>query len=481
MKFHVSHAAPRFVDARRALAAAVIATTAWAMYPASGRAELPGLAEVERAVIAADAGRGSLEENWAPVVRLLADVNEQTPDPVLRLIKGHACLAANQNNESVCLFLSVQTIEDKQQWLRWTEAFVGRHSMEPIAHYFHGDAFARLERFEEAIESFKEADRGRPQHPFVLNARGVARAANGDWSQAFGDIYTASRRAPGFADAHANFGTLWIQKQDGAKGALEAFDKALEKCEDFVIARYGRGCAAYALGKLDEATSDIEGASQGDGLAAELVRQLVVLILLRLNEDQEAELAAWDGENPSAQIDKRFEAVARNDNGGFLNTDYRAIASIAEAHPETRAYIQNKISSLESLSPSGAQGLGNYLYAGNNHIDMGQRINEVASTFKLPEVSAGVNIGIAHLNVEGMGPIPFDYHAMTQNSLTRLQSQRAANTALLESFSTHPASGFKTNLREAFLDQGQWPFEPQYGLCYRLNGSRNATPEGTEK
>ena len=41
-----------------------------------------------------------LVEDWKKVADKLGAVDPETPSPILRLIKGHACLALNRNNES---------------------------------------------------------------------------------------------------------------------------------------------------------------------------------------------------------------------------------------------------------------------------------------------------------------------------------------------------------------------------------------------
>lgn len=237
------------------------------------------LADVERAVLQADAGPGTLQEKWQPVVRLLDGVSEQTPDPVLRQLTGHACLAVNRNNESVCLFLSVQVPEQRELWLRWAEGFARRHPGVPIAHYFHGDALARMEQWGAAVDRFTLAIMKTPdnRHALALNARGVARCASGDHRTARVDFTDALALSNGqLADAHANIGVLSLQRKDGAAGGLQAFDNALqpELSPNFALALHGRGCLKVILGRFDDANGDL-------GRAEELTRseQLVALYL----------------------------------------------------------------------------------------------------------------------------------------------------------------------------------------------------------
>lgn len=85
-----------------------------------------------------------LTEDWVKVSDLLTSVDTQTPFPVLRLIKAHAYLALNRNNESQCLFLSVSSEDELKQWQKWSNDFVTQNSQKAIAHYFKGDSLARF-------------------------------------------------------------------------------------------------------------------------------------------------------------------------------------------------------------------------------------------------------------------------------------------------------------------------------------------------
>lgn len=266
MQLDASYVVRRFLDARRALSAAVITTAVWAMSTAPARAELPAIADVERAVLAADAAPGSLKETWAPVVRLLAEVNEQTPDPVLRLIKGHACLAVNANNQAWCLFLGVHTRRELEQWHQWTEQFSERHGDSPNARYLRGDASARLQRWEAALAHFAHLLESSPRHALALNASGVTRAQCGQLDEARKHFDRAATYTEGrLADAHANAGMLRIQSKDGAEGARRAFNRALnpaggDASGSFALALHGKGCVELILGEHETASKNLEAA-----------------------------------------------------------------------------------------------------------------------------------------------------------------------------------------------------------------------------
>jgi len=202
-----------------------------------------------------------LAENWAQVIDLLKEVNPQTPSPVLRLIKGHACLALNRNNESICLFLSVASPEGHQEWEKWAQGVIQKTPDKPIGHYFLGDARARLKEWDLALKAFAQALALKPQNALVLNGRGATFAAQGNWDHALVDFDEATRAAPALADAHASLGALWVQRRQGPQAAVAAYNQALKYSPNFALGLNGRGCAYFALGKWDKAFEDLKSAS----------------------------------------------------------------------------------------------------------------------------------------------------------------------------------------------------------------------------
>ncbi len=201
-----------------------------------------------------------LLENWQQVINLIDAAKEQPFGPVLRLLKGHACLASNQNNQSMRLFLSVYQPKDLKAWQAWASQFVGQHGDKAVTYYFLGDARCRLREWDKALEAFNHALKLRPRHALVLNARGAVYAAQGQWDRALLDFDAAALLAPALADAHASLGALWIQRRTGVDGAMAAFNQALKLNPDFALALNGRGCAYLARGELEKAYRDLKSA-----------------------------------------------------------------------------------------------------------------------------------------------------------------------------------------------------------------------------
>jgi tetratricopeptide (TPR) repeat protein len=274
--------------------------------------------EVEKALLA---------DNWAKVADLLATVDTSTPSPVLRLLKGHACLALNKNNESVRLLKDTGKSEDDNQWQAWTGVFSASHPSRPIAAYLKGDALARQQKHEQAIAAFTAGLREHPNHALLLNARAVCYASLGKWNEAIVDLDDAAKVNPKLAEVHANRGSLSVRRSLGAPGALAAFNRSLEISPDFVLAKIGKASALYGLGKWTEAREFLEECKSDPdsghlaAINAALVREAAC----------NTELAAIDGKTAGVAIERvardqqqRLDTVnkdiLRNDMGRIANT-----------------------------------------------------------------------------------------------------------------------------------------------------------------
>jgi len=225
---------------------------------ASARTEDATDARVEAAI---------LQEDWQAVAGLLGSQHQLPPEA--RLILGHAYLALNRNNESLCLFLSVSAPEELKKWRGWMEALAAGHPTSAIAHYLAGDAAARLEQWPAALAEFDRALELHPGAALALNARGVVRAIQGRWNEAVVDLDDATGAKPGLADAYASRGALNIQRSSGARGALGAFDGALKISPGFLLAINGRAAVRTALHQWDQAEADLaQVRSQAQGCLA---------------------------------------------------------------------------------------------------------------------------------------------------------------------------------------------------------------------
>ena len=247
---------------------------------------------VSSSVLAANSGMSVLDlnveqallaEDWIKVAELLREVDTTSASPVLRLIKGHACLALNRNNASLELFASMLKDTDSQAWQVWTDEFASRHSQHAIAWYFKGDAQARHEQWESAGESFEKAVQLDPRCYLAWNARGVVAHAVGNTLMARTYFLYATKTKGDFADAYASRGTLNIclgNQQDQQSPFAQA--RRCSSDESALVAINGLGCAAYGQNKLDDALSHFQSIPANSGIAALVERNIAATELRRL-------------------------------------------------------------------------------------------------------------------------------------------------------------------------------------------------------
>jgi tetratricopeptide (TPR) repeat protein len=365
-----------------------------------------------------------LAEDWTKVTDLLGPDDSLKAPAVARLIKGHACLALNRNNESLCLFLSVTSesdLKNLKKWKEWAQKFTKQNPKSPIAHYFKGDAFARLEQWDSALVAFDKGLKLDSTHVLLLNAKGVTHAAKGEWDTAYVYLAKAATADTSFADAYANLGALRIQMKTAAKGAYEWFSQAVRISPDFALAVNGRGCAQYARGYWDSAQVDFEEAGEkADCLS------LTNLNLFGLNK---ARLEI---------LDSQVIALAKDTAGMALDkrTTYNNIRNdIALTHKD-------------AASIKSAQW----------RIDkMWKPISHIVSGFPW---------------VGGIG----------RGNLEHLNNRTAINQGKLDQFYSSTGRGVDSEkIRRAYVDSGNWPVVTWSGLAYYVKPADISFVEESKK
>lgn len=448
-------------------------------------AELPTLAEVEEAVLAADAAPGFLKEKWMPVVRMLKDVNERTPHPVLRLIRAHACLAANKNNEAVCLFLSVQREEDRLRWLAWAgegdgvEGFVSRYPKSPIGRYYKGDALARLGKWGAAIACFDAAIDHTPnkQHALALNARSVAKAQVGDHEAAFDDAFQASQQATCFADPHANLGALSIAQREGATSALGDFTEAIRLArksgDEFAVALYGRSCIEAVLGQDEEAEKDRNEAFDAVAYARSY-------LMAAYEADLDSLIASVDSDRNTEKAELAKFGIQSKVIDALNNPFYtqsrreRQLGQaweLAQSDPHLRKTFT---STLRSTITNNKLGPG-------VHKNLTQILQGAGTNMHITGMDQSSTAGISSntsANLGFTGPVPhgslksgFD----TMQSMTVRKQFEPTNSGL---GNIPKVKGFATVPERVVWDSDACPFTPVYALVYRLPLSEPAIRPG---
>lgn len=404
-----------------------------------------------------------LKEDWSKVVSVLGP--DKTLSPSAKLVKAHALLAVNRNNESLCLFLSTSSDDDLKQWEVWTQDFAKRHPQKAIAHYFRGDAFARLGQWDGALAEFREALKIRMDHALVLNARGVTYAAKAAWDQALLDFDAAAKAGPRFADAYASRGAMYIQRMDGAEGAAKAFTRALELSPDFVLALNGRGGVRTVLGAWEEAKKDL----------AEAEKQIpaclsAVLTSVRLN------MTALSNAEAEA-LSKALPMLAKTEPGMDLSTAFRTPQEVAQA----KGVLMN-------AAGWNQRQLGNPLMPSNVTAQM-RHTMEVGSVGGMPFIRGQMTTQV-DATIEPRTPMQhnFNHQMATLNYLnTRYPNISATPVGNVQAWIlnrtnpsinslTHaPAGGVSTEaIASAHTDAGDWSVTTQYGLLYPMRETPHA-------
>jgi len=198
-----------------------------------------------------------MNEDWLKLLDLLSKVDVSS-SPIKRLIKAHTLLFLNQNNDSLNFFSSVSSNNDLEQWQNWVNDLLHKNPQKSISYYFAGDALMRLGQIENALNTFNQGLEIKTNHLLLLNARGVCFAIQKKWNNAMIDLYMATKCNSNFSDAYSNLGNLYLLRNEGASGAIDAFNKALKISPDFIIALNGRISANVVLGDLNNIEIDIK-------------------------------------------------------------------------------------------------------------------------------------------------------------------------------------------------------------------------------
>lgn len=406
-----------------------------------------------------------LREDWQGVVEALGP--DDALSPTNRLLKGHACLALNRDDDALTLFAGAASPESLEQWRAWTGELVGRYPRQAIAHYLAGDALARLGQLDGAQAEFGAALALAPRHALTLNARGVVRAARGQWDGALVDLTDATQSGPALADAFASRGVLYIQRKTGAEGALRAFDRALQLSPDSVLALNGRASARLALGDWEGAQADLEKAlaRSAEGTpAGEVVRRNLASIAASMGADGASadSVADASGQQVGTRIDAQWSALKDKPSQSNVN----AFVSTLRTQPiEVQNHYAAQIQDYARQRPEWGRQLSvglNTVTGWNAPTGPAERLSGLIpsqASFEVGTAKGSVKGSVGGLTVQQsqLGVTRGNY-----NVATRLNSSLGITSLM----SNTAPGGVTTSLRGAHLDEGEWPFVTHFGLLY---------------
>jgi tetratricopeptide (TPR) repeat protein len=407
-----------------------------------------------------------LQEDWQRALDSLA--SGEPPDPAREIARAHALLALNKNNEALCHFLRFSSARDLEAWKTWTEALVQHHPQVPVAHYFRGDALARLAQWDVALQHLTTAVALQPHNALVLNARGVIYAALGQWDHALVDFTQAATIHPTFADAHASRGIMYIQKRDGVHGALKSFNQALHITPDFALALAGRGYAKLARGQWEEAQTDLKDAARKATCLTTLLAADLAQIATWMNEKDTLEVAEAPDNNPGTTLNRQLQRVAQGDVNALNN-----VASTLGKHPEYAPMVQRQLNSMAQADPILGARIGDKINRGEGWTSSTGGARGMLNFLKGFSVEGhltqqgGLQIGPITAGRELGARAGFTPSALIDHQLRKTEVDHRGWQNLQHGFNTLTPGGVTSSIAAAHVDVGNWPFTAHYGLLYQ--------------
>jgi len=416
------------------------------------------------AQVPAEAVKALLAGQWE---RAAAGLDDElcARSPLARLLKAHAYLALNKNNDSLCLFLSVSSRGDLDSYRSWSEALAQRSPDNPIACYLRADALARLEKFDQAVAVLTHGVKGGEAPGLLLNARGVAYAKQGRLDEARKDFEAAIRVSPTLADAYSNLGHYWIQRKEGAQGAVKAFDKALALVPDFALAKFGKACVEIAL-KRETAEKHIEEAvaSLSCPAARALLEESVLRMLAAASGADPEELIA-EAREPGTTLRREYQSGSRAALEASANRWSNATARLGLPSDGLfeRLALNRAAEWVRQLGETwGPQAVTQWA-ARNPRV--AERVLRHYNAQIVPtneaarQTGAGGGVAVSLLS--------FPLRVSSERWLAARQwLPDAINRGLQQPQKEASPGGVDVNVAQISWDEGKWPFDPVYGLCY---------------
>lgn len=265
----------------------------------------------------------------------------------------------------------------------------------------------------------------RPEVPAELStARQAVEGHHRAWLQLqTGDPNGAERtlravlqRAPTFYPSQAALGFARLAVDDGA-GALEWFDRALARRDDYVSAALGRAEALLELGREGEAFAAYTRVVELDPGQGAASRRVEVLRLRAVQSDMAlGQRAVALGDYAAAQ--EAFErALAASPESGFL---YRDLARVARAVGDDETAIARATRAIE-LDPEDAEAfaLRGQVHAARGDVDAA--LSDLRRALRLDATLSDIDTLVTRLEAErANAALPAEFRAIPERpTLTR--------------------------------------------------------------
>jgi tetratricopeptide (TPR) repeat protein len=197
-----------------------------------------------------------------------------------------------------------------------------------------GDAEAANEVLERGVEA-------NPHSPSLRNSYAYSLRALGRYPDAIREFETYQRLEPDEANPYDSLGELYLVAGQPER-SVENYTKALDLDADFLTAYQGRALAKAALGRFDEALTDLDRQEESarrrdlDAVGAEVIR---MNFYLRLGRFDDAQAAAGRYVDLRARLDEEpdpvrrdavmsYVAYARGDHAGCIESAGRGASKV---------------------------------------------------------------------------------------------------------------------------------------------------------
>ena len=208
-------------------------------------------------------------------IQELLPENHQTPEDKAHLLfeLGNLLHAAKEYKEAVASFDQALKIKPEDD-LAWNN---------------RGNALYNLGRYEQAVASFDQALKIKPDHDEAWNNRGIALDNLGRYEEAVASYDQALKIKPDYDLAWNNRG-IALRDLGRYEEAVASYDQALKIKPDKDSAWYGKACSYALQGNVELAVENLQKA-------------------IHLSPDKYREMAKTDSDFDSIREDERFQTL----------------------------------------------------------------------------------------------------------------------------------------------------------------------------